>query len=33
MNDLLFRRKMDAHGRITISQDLRMRMTCGDKTK
>ncbi|MCQ6336236.1 MULTISPECIES: AbrB/MazE/SpoVT family DNA-binding domain-containing protein [Bacillus cereus group] len=26
MNDPLFKRKMDAHGRITIPQDLRMRM-------
>ncbi|MGN4667866.1 AbrB/MazE/SpoVT family DNA-binding domain-containing protein [Bacillus cereus group sp. MYBK234-1] len=26
MNDSLFRRKMDGHGRITIPQDLRMRM-------
>lgn len=26
MNNPLFRRKMDGHGRITIPQDLRMRM-------
>lgn len=26
MNSPLFRRKMDAHGRITIPQDLRIRM-------